>query len=57
MERKGENPVKIIRWSRKVRLPSGEESNMQCRTGTMREVTEYARRVAEENGAAVEAVV
>ncbi len=57
MEKKGENPVKIIRWSGLVRLPSGKTAYMACRTGGMEEVMEYARKVARENGVAVEAVI
>lgn len=51
------NQVKIIRWSRPVALPSGVISDICCRTGDMKEILEYAERVARENGVAVEAVI
>lgn len=31
----GENPVKIIRWSANVTLPSGNRANMYCISGSM----------------------
>ena len=52
-----ENQVKIIRWSRPVPLPSGVISDLCCRTGDMKEILEYAERVAWENGVTVEVVV
>lgn len=54
---KMENPVKIIRWSRPVPLPSGELGDMCCRKGDLDEIREYAERVAKENGVTVEAVI
>ena len=53
----GENPVKIIRWSANVTLPSGNKENMYCTSGSMEEVMEFAKKIAEENGVTVEAVV
>lgn len=53
----GENPVKIIRWSAVVTLPSGNRANMYCMSGTLEEAMEYAEKIAEENGVTVEAVV
>lgn len=53
----GENPVKIIRWSDVVTLPSGNRGYMYCTSGTMEEVKAFAQRIAEENGVTVEAVI
>lgn len=53
----GENPIKIIRWSANVTLPSGNRENMYCMSGSMKEVMEYAEKIAEENRVTVEAVV
>lgn len=52
-----ENPVKIIRWSDMVTLPSGEKAYMCCRIGKIEEVMEYAQKIAEENGVTVEVVI
>ena len=53
----GENPVKIIRWSGAVTLPSGEVGYMLCRSGSLEECREYAEQVAKEFGVTVEAVI
>lgn len=53
----GENPVKIIRWSDAVALPSGNKGYMYCVSGSMEEVATFARKIAEENGVTVEAVI
>ena len=53
----GENPIKIISWSANVTLPSGHRANMYCTSGSMEEVMEFAKKIAEENGVTVEAVV
>lgn len=57
MEIRGENPVKIIRWSDLVTLPSGQKTNVSCRIGKMEEVMEYAQKIAKENGVTVEVVI
>ena len=57
MESRGENPVKIIRWSDLVTLPSGQKAYMSCRIGKMKEVMKYAQKIAKENGVTVEVVI
>ena len=52
-----ENPVKIIRWSDIVTLPSGEKAYMSCMIGEMEEVMEYAQKIEKENGVTVEVVI
>lgn len=52
-----ENPVKIIRYSEGIVFESGKVTNMQCKIGTMEEVSEFARKVAEEHGVEVVCIV
>ena len=52
-----ENPVKIIRYSKAVKLDDGVETNVQCMGGTMEEVREHAERIAKENGVEVEIII
>lgn len=53
----GENPVKIIRWSANVTLPSGARANIYCMIGPMEDVMGFAEKIAKENGVTVEAVI
>lgn len=54
---RGENPLKIIRYSKAIKFSSGEVSNLQSRIGTMEEVRKYAESVAKENGVEVEIIL
>lgn len=55
--KKGENPVKIVRYSKMIKFRDGVESNMQCMKGSTEEVRERAERVAMEHGCEVAAII
>lgn len=52
-----ENPVKIVRYSREIKFPSGNIANIQCMMGSYEEVREKAVKVARENDAEVVSIV
>ena len=55
--RKGENPIKIVRYSKMIAFRDGMKTNMHCMKGSMEEVTEMAQKVARENDCEIEAIV
>ena len=44
-----ENPVKIVRYSREIKFPSGNIANIQCMMGTFEGVREKAEKIARED--------
>ena len=55
--KKGENPIKIVRYSKLIAFRDGVESNMQCMQGSSEEVRERAEQVAREHGCEVVAII
>lgn len=55
--KKGENQIKIVRYSKLIVFRDGVESNMQCMKGSTEEVRERAEQVAKENGCEVVAII
>ena len=55
--KKGENLIKIVRYSKLIVFRDGVESNMQCMKGSTEEVRERAEQVAKENGCEVVAII
>ena len=43
----------IVRYSKPIRFPSGNFSNIQCISGELEEIREKAEMIAEENGVRV----
>lgn len=57
--RKGENmenPVKIVRYSRAIKFPSGNVTNVQAMFGTREEVQKKAEQIARKYGVEVKMV-
>lgn len=48
-----EGMLMIVRYSKPIRFPSGNCSNIQCISGEPEEIREKAEKIAEENGAKV----
>lgn len=52
-----ENPVKIVRYSREIKFPSGNIANIQCMMGTFEGVREKAEKIARENEVEVISII
>ena len=57
MNRAKENPIKLIRWSGPVLLPSGKKAYMISRSGNLEDVKRYAEEIAKKSGVTVAAVL
>lgn len=57
MNRAKENPIKLIRWSGPVLLPSGKQAYMLSRSGNLEDVKRYAEEIAKKSGVTVAAVL